>query len=121
MLSLVFLLFRDGVPVALLALWAASVCAVRADARLRVSNRAGVRAAVLLAALLPFLGAFVYCVLRPTETRIERRERWLARLLLELEVGSARPLPANVVALPAREPGEAGEVDPAKRRHAVAV
>jgi hypothetical protein len=117
-MSLIFLAVRDGVPLAFLALWAASIAAVRADARLRISNRSGRRAAVALAVALPFLGAFLYRAVRPAETRLQRRERRLAELLLELELDGYAAEPRKVVALPAREPEP---VAAAAEPHAVAV
>ena len=83
MVALSFVL-SHGPPVALVLLWLASILAVVRDARTRIANGAGVKAAGALAALLPLGGALLYLCVRPLETRLERRERRVIQLLLEL-------------------------------------
>jgi hypothetical protein len=73
-------------PLWLAAMWLASVRWVQLDARARLRNPSGVRAAVVAAAMLPFLGTALWACVRPAETLLERRERRLARLLLEAEL-----------------------------------
>ena len=73
-------------PLWLLAAWVASVRWVQLDARARLRNPSGLRAAVVAAGALPFLGALLWACVRPGETLLERRERRLARLLLEAEL-----------------------------------
>jgi len=80
--ALLFFFFGLGLPVALVLLWLGSVVSVVRDARARVANPAGVKAAGALALLLPFGGALLYLCIRPLETRLDRRERRLVELLL---------------------------------------
>ena len=94
-MALLFFFFGRGLPVALVLLWLGSVVSVVRDARARVANPAGVKAAGALALLLPFGGALLYLCIRPLETRLDRRERRLVELLLspaegEVELGDVR-------------------------------
>ncbi len=89
MVSAAFLIVRDSSVVAFLTVWAMTVRLTHLDARARLANRSAIRAAVALAALVPVGGFVLYRVLRPAETRLERRERRLARLLAELELAGA--------------------------------
>src|SRR5438477_6025060 len=75
---------------ALAAFWVGSVLAVHFDAHARLANRGGVRAAVAIAGVLPFVGAFVWLCVRPTQTRLERRQRLFLGLLTE-ELAASGP------------------------------
>ena len=61
-------------PWGLTAVWIGSITWAAADARNRCSRRAA-RVAVGGAALLPFVGAALYALLRPGVDRPEERER----------------------------------------------
>lgn len=78
---------HDVMPIWLAVMWLASIRWTQRDAEARVRNRRAIRAAVVAAAVLPFLGAAVWACARPAETLTERRRRRLGRLLLELEAG----------------------------------
>ena len=85
-MSVVFLAAHTFGPFALLAGWLGSVRWVAVDARARLRNPSGVRAAALAAAAVPGIGVFLWLCLRPTETLLERRERRVWSLLLESEL-----------------------------------
>jgi hypothetical protein len=57
--------------------WAGIVAAVVRDAHARVENPSAARAAAALAALLPIVGGALWLCVRPSETRLQRRERRL--------------------------------------------
>jgi hypothetical protein len=80
-----FALLHDAAALTLAALWAGSAMWVYGDARRRLGG--GRRAAGLLAGAitLPLAVPFLYACVRPAETVSERRERELARRLLEQE------------------------------------
>jgi len=82
-MSAAFLIVRNVGLFWLAAMWLGSARCVQRDAEARLGNPSGIRAAVAAALLLPFLGAFLWLCLRPAETRVERRQRRLARLALE--------------------------------------
>src|SRR5205807_9520999 len=86
--------------------WLCSVLAVRDDARARIENPAGRRASVLTTLALPVVGFLIWLLLRPTETRSQRRERRLFMALAEHEL---RAVPRTRVArrrrLPTYAPG----------------
>jgi len=73
-------------PVCFVAIWLASARWVNLDARSRLRNPNGIRAATLAAAALPFVGAALWACVRPAETLALRRERRLVRLALEEEL-----------------------------------
>lgn len=75
---------------ALATMWLGSVAFVWRDARARFLNRHAAPAAALAAALLPFLGAFLWFAARPVETISERRERRLLTRLLEQQLERSR-------------------------------
>jgi hypothetical protein len=77
------LIIHNVAPLWLLALWLGCARWVQLDAQARLANPSGIKAATAAAILLPFLGPAFWLCLRPAETRIERRERRLARRFLE--------------------------------------
>lgn len=81
-----FVASTRAAPWALALLWLGTVACARRDARARLANTAGVRAATTLAFLLPFAGAMLWLLLRPPHTRHERRERRLLLAVAELEL-----------------------------------
>ena len=104
-----FALMRDIGPLWLLAMWLGSVRWTQVDARARLANRAGIRAATWLALALPFVGVAVWAALRPVETRLERRERRVVQLLLDsrLEPIDAEPAAEAHAEIPATRPSAA--------------
>ncbi len=72
-------------PWGLTAVWIGSITWAAADARNRCSRRAA-RVAVGGAALLPFVGAALYALLRPGVDRLEERERRVWRRFLEAQL-----------------------------------
>jgi len=75
------------VLVAAVLAWLGTIAAVARDARARVRNRSTTRAAAATAFVLPFVGALVWVCVRPTETRLERRERRLRAAVLQQQLG----------------------------------
>ena len=88
-MSVVFLAAHTIGPLVVLAGWLGSVRWVAVDARARLRNPRGGRAAVSAAALVPGFGLFLWLCVRPSETLLERRERRLWTLLLESELRKA--------------------------------
>jgi hypothetical protein len=88
-MSVVFLAAHTIGPLAVLAGWLGSVRWVCVDARARLRNPRGGRAAVIAAAVAPGFGLLVWLCMRPCETLLERRERRLWTLLLEGELRNA--------------------------------
>jgi hypothetical protein len=100
-----FVASTRAAPWALALLWLGTVAGVRGDARARLANVAGVRAATALAFLLPFAGAVLWLLVRPAHTRLERRER---RLLLAV---AERELARDSDAIAREHGGDHREVD----------
>jgi hypothetical protein len=85
-LNAAFFYLHNVGPVCFAAIWLASVRWVNLDARSRLRNTSGIRAATLSAAALPFAGAALWACVRPGETLAQRRERRLVNLVLETEL-----------------------------------
>ena len=85
-LNAAFFYLHSVGPVGVAAIWLASARWVNVDARSRLRNPSGIRAATLTAATLPFVGAALWACVRPNETLAQRRERRLVRLVLEEEL-----------------------------------
>jgi hypothetical protein len=84
-------LTQDVLPIWLVVMWLASIRWTQRDAEARLHNPRAIRAALLAAAALPFLGAAAWACIRPAETLVERRRRRLGRQLLELEASLSGP------------------------------
>ena len=91
MVEAAFALTHYVAPLWLVAIWLGSVRWAQLDARARLANPSGIRAATLLALLLPFAGVAVWIAFRPHETRRERRERRVVTLLLESQLPPGQP------------------------------
>ena len=92
---------RDLLSASLPLLWIAGAFHTGADARRRFANVSARRFWTALAVLLPLVGAGVYLVVRPAETREERRLRRRRVLYLEVAAGARATVRAT---LPATAP-----------------
>jgi hypothetical protein len=96
-----FSLVHEVGPIWLALVWLVSIRWVHRDARTRLRNPRAIRTAVVVAAVLPLVGAVAWACVRPAETLVERRHRRLARLLLELE--TQPPLTSRAAAEPEQQ------------------
>jgi hypothetical protein len=88
----------------LAAVWGASLAWIHRDARGRLRTRGQLRLAAAAGLVFPVGGLFLYLLLRPPESVLDRRERRLYRRLLEEELARAECRAEGPVAT--REPVE---------------
>jgi len=114
MLMTMFVVICDVVALLAALIWIAGVAHTAADGGRRFANPAARAFWVGVAALLPVIRLGLYLLVRPAETRVERRVRRLTMLHLErlvgaesygMEIAAAKPaegqeLPRVVVAVP---------------------
>jgi hypothetical protein len=84
--DLVFVIARSTLVLVAGAAWLGAAAWVAWDARRRLRSEAHARLAALGVLLMPVAGIFLYLLLRPQESLLERRERRAVRRLLELEL-----------------------------------
>lgn len=80
----------------LAVLWVGTFFGVAVDSRSRMTNRSGICAATTLAALVPFVGAFLWWCVRPARTRVERQELRALLRIAERE----EPIPGQSMEAP---------------------
>ena len=89
------LVLRDLFSASLSLLWVVGLFHTAVDAKRRFANRSACRFWTVLALVLPIAGPSLYLLVRPSETRDERRVRRRRQMCLEL---AARSLPRHAVA-----------------------
>src|SRR5262249_49803218 len=99
-------------------LWAVGVVHTAIDARRRFANPSACVVWLALAAMLPLAGPCAYLLVRPSETREERRLRRRRLLCLELALEQPReaaPARAPRTVAPRRMANRSFEAQPAAR------
>jgi hypothetical protein len=105
-----FGVLRDLFVLLAALLWIAGVAHTAADAPRRFADPAARAIWVGVAALLPVVGLGLYLLVRPAETRVERRVHRLTMLHLERLVGTENYGPELAAAKPAGGQEVAGVV-----------